>query len=249
MMTKLDLNEDLLVTPFKGGVKLIRPEYSLRNNNMSLKRIFDFNINVFFLGNDSNTILKLNEQCMLTCALLQYSSTKDIVGRKMENLFKPDGISVIIKEGLTVCKEKQMKIFEEQVMCLNDMNFSVLAFKFPLYTDENKIPAILGFSILSDNTLFPQSSSLSTGIALLMQTGLLSLHNNEPLLPGRKINGKYLSNQELKCLDLLLKGMSARMSAKHLHLSQRTVETHLDHVKSKFNVKTKYELIEYLNRQ
>ncbi len=56
-----------------------------------------------------------------------------------------------------------------------------------------------------------------------------------------------ISNRELQCFRLYCQGKSANKIGENLGISRRTVETHFANLKRKLNVKTKSELIEYLN--
>jgi DNA-binding CsgD family transcriptional regulator len=56
-------------------------------------------------------------------------------------------------------------------------------------------------------------------------------------------NKLNLTNRELDCLRLTIRGMSARRVAAELFISRRTVEEYLNNIKLKFNVRSKQELI------
>lgn len=53
-----------------------------------------------------------------------------------------------------------------------------------------------------------------------------------------------LSNRESEVLYFLIRGYSAKKIASKLFLGTRTIETHIDHIKRKFDCTTKAELIE-----
>lgn len=52
-----------------------------------------------------------------------------------------------------------------------------------------------------------------------------------------------LSIQQINCLNLLMQGNSAKQIANQLHLSQRTVENYLQHIRKKMSCKSSLELI------
>lgn len=52
-----------------------------------------------------------------------------------------------------------------------------------------------------------------------------------------------LSEREMDCVKCLIKGMTAKQTAKMLSISHRTVETYRENLKRKTNVTNKYELI------
>jgi DNA-binding CsgD family transcriptional regulator len=83
----------------------------------------------------------------------------------------------------------------------------------------------------------------------LFEIGVLSTAGKtqyNTILPGEEINAIYLSAQEIKCLRLLMAGMTAKAIGKHLAISPRTVEHYLENIRNKFNVKNKIELIDKL---
>lgn len=55
---------------------------------------------------------------------------------------------------------------------------------------------------------------------------------------------RHLSKRELQCLQLSIRGKSARQAAIEMGISQRTVEEYLNNIKRKMGVKTKAEMIE-----
>ncbi len=57
-----------------------------------------------------------------------------------------------------------------------------------------------------------------------------------------------LTSREIEILSLYFKGQSARLVAKTLHLSSRTIENHLENIKQKFQCTTKSELFVRLNQ-
>ena len=58
---------------------------------------------------------------------------------------------------------------------------------------------------------------------------------------------KPLSDRELECLELLLEGKPASQIAKHLSISTRTIEHHIDHIRNKLGCSTKAEIFSFVN--
>lgn len=52
-----------------------------------------------------------------------------------------------------------------------------------------------------------------------------------------------LSRREVQCIDYLLQGLSNKLIAAELHLSQRTIESYVDSIKIKLCCRNKMELI------
>lgn len=61
----------------------------------------------------------------------------------------------------------------------------------------------------------------------------------------KHLNSKkdILTNRELDCLIMLAKGQTAKETARELDISPRTVETHLENIKIKFNARNKTEML------
>lgn len=57
-----------------------------------------------------------------------------------------------------------------------------------------------------------------------------------------------LTNKEYLCLHHLLQGRTAKQTAQYIHLSPRTIERHLDHVREKLNCRTKLLLLNKLKQ-
>lgn len=53
----------------------------------------------------------------------------------------------------------------------------------------------------------------------------------------------FLSTKELKCLNLLASGSTAKKIALNLHVSARTIEKHLENIKRKIDVLDKFDMI------
>src|SRR5205814_689580 len=67
-------------------------------------------------------------------------------------------------------------------------------------------------------------------------------------------NDIYLTSRQSECLFFIIRGKTSKEISQLLNISMRTVEDHTDHLKNKFNCKTKSVLIDkaifngYLNR-
>lgn len=63
-------------------------------------------------------------------------------------------------------------------------------------------------------------------------------------LSAYEYSGKKFSQRETQCLHLLLRGKSAKETAKLLNISAKSVESHIEKIKCKMNVRTRSQLIE-----
>ena len=60
---------------------------------------------------------------------------------------------------------------------------------------------------------------------------------------------QLLSPRERECADLLAKGYTVKMMGRALNLSPRTVETYVEHIKTKLNANSKADLIRVLSQR
>lgn len=85
-----------------------------------------------------------------------------------------------------------------------------------------------------------------------MAEDLIELENHTFSLPEDTVyvspNHEKLTPRQRDCLNLLGRGFSAKEIAKMLNLSPRTVETHLDHLREKFNAKNRAQLLGHLKQ-
>lgn len=59
----------------------------------------------------------------------------------------------------------------------------------------------------------------------------------------KEVDKTPLTTREQQCLELFMKGCSAKLTAKKLNISYRTVEYHLARIKKKFNSKNMREVV------
>lgn len=84
-----------------------------------------------------------------------------------------------------------------------------------------------------------------TGAPTTMQN---SQSNSSYRLTGPNQQAVSLTRREQQVLDCLQQGLSAKQTAAQLHVSDRTVEFHLNNVKDKAGCRTKLELLSRLER-
>lgn len=171
-----------------------------------------------------------------------YYSEKDLKNTAFSTIFKKETIQLYSHQNNNLLDTKRMNIYESHACRLDELMFSCLAFKFPIFNSQDKIMGVFGISALMDNAIFTEAEPLSTSIERIIQTGLMPHSKN--IIPGSHICGVYLSNQEIKCLRLLIGGKTIKLIGLQMGLSPRTIEYYLNNIKHKLHVKTKSELIE-----
>lgn len=92
----------------------------------------------------------------------------------------------------------------------------------------------------SNDFYFPSKSS---NYEFLQEKRLfLSLTKINKVYLGERFNNEYLTKRELQCIMQLNQGKTCQEIASSLHISRRTMEVHLSHIKAKLNCETLYEL-------
>jgi DNA-binding CsgD family transcriptional regulator len=246
------LNSQLLNSKFeKRGSQIHLVKANAKNEHLaSLHDLFKLPVNAFFLDKDSS-IIAANNQTVLTNASgpRDTVSSKDVIGKSLLNLIEKRAAGKILQNDSIVNRTGRSHIFEEVVLHLDDFSFTAISFKFPCYNQYNQQVAILGLSVLLSDAqpLISDYSSFTTGFEAIQNLGFLSSDTTKrtllDYLPGKHICGAYLTQQETRCLHFLLRGYTIKMIAKNMELSPRTIETHCENIKSKYNIATKSELI------
>lgn len=113
---------------------------------------------------------------------------------------------------------------------------TAMSFKTPLSNNLGNTLGVLGLS-------FPLTESNLADTTNII--GKLKITGLQPtlVLPTETISKQSLTKREKECLYWLVKGMTAKEIGKKLNLSYRTIEDHIDKIKSKFGCDTKSQLI------
>lgn len=240
----LDTSYELCLLRCVNGVKLVRPDRLTRkissqgayNTGYNVAKLFKLPFSIYFLSIKSS-IQNCNKTALET---IHENSLKAAFGKSVLDFSRRDLAIEVLGNDEKVIKSKQMKIFEEEASYKDDCPFQALSIKLPWYNENNQVIGILGCSILINR--HPLSDSLS----LIADMGLLGMSKKfpQPILPGALINGVYLSKRETEVLQHTIRGKSANRTGKILHISQRTVEYHLETIKNKMGVYSKFELID-----
>jgi DNA-binding CsgD family transcriptional regulator len=243
-----DTHPDLIIQPYLNGVKLNKPNEGNPQLFPSIGSLFEMPLIIYFVGFDA-TYVDANHFTRLTNIPDNqgYYSDRDLKGTPLSALFKKESVQIFNHHNNNLLSTKKWTIYEEQGSLLNDLIFSCISFKFPLFNLQDKIIGVFGISALTDRTVFKEAENLSTSMDRIIQTGLISSSKN--IMPGFHINDVYFSKQEIKCLRLLVAGRTIKSIAQQMCLSPRTVEYYLDNIKRKLHIKTKSELIEKVIQQ
>lgn len=246
---KLDTNPELLMQPHRNGVKLVKPNEKSASS-MTIETLFSMPLIIYFV--DSNErFIDANHLTRVTNIPrnVGYYSDRDLRDKLFNSCFSRAVVEMLGHNNRQVLNHRKMTIFDEAGLRLDDIHFSTVTFKFPVYNEMNDPIAVFGISALTNNTLYPEAEPLAKALDRIVNTGLITHSQKETLLPNMSIGDVYLSKQELRCLQLLISGKTFKLIGNHLQLSPRTVEHYIENIKHKLHIKTKAELVEKVLQQ
>lgn len=240
----LDTSPELVVQKWDQGVKLIKPEKLIHNQNgggfQRVSDLLNLSMNIAFLNAES-IIQNVNETLIKTSG---YNSITDTLGKTVRIAAKKEAADFSISHDQHVVKTNKLIIEEENfTRIIDDITFQAITTKLPWYDENNKIIGVLALAVTIGA---PGSLPLTESLRLLANTGIFGQNefNTQKIIPGFSISDTYLSKRETQCLHYLLQGMSFKKIGLKLGLSNRTVGHYIDNIKGKFNVSSKEELIE-----
>jgi DNA-binding CsgD family transcriptional regulator len=244
---KLDGMEQLIIYRCNNGIKLINPALEQAESPLVQKEqrtghtvgeILDLPFNFYFLNTQGETQL-MNAESARMCG---FKSVEDSLGKSLQDVSLEQSANTLIDNCATVINEGILKIFEEENVRKDGTSLNFLSIKCPWYDYEERIQGVFGCSIvLGKHGL---ASSLSTIVSLGLFDSTQIPLANPVAVSGLKINKSYLSKREIECLQLTIKGYTAKRIARELNISHRTVEEYLFNIRVKTGTSSKSELIE-----
>jgi DNA-binding CsgD family transcriptional regulator len=248
---KFDTSDELIIQACNYGFKLIRPdkllnqEFTLNENDLlSVKSVSELPICVYFLDRYSR-YQRCNES-VVECG--GFLSMKEALGKGVTDISQKGSETALLTNDQEVINSHSMKILDEAYLRIDDILVRGVSFKFPWYSDDNKILGVMGFTYLTEG---PKIHSAANSLSLILKTGLLNpvstplnSHSNHAELTLENI---HFSAREKECLKLLMYGKTIKAIANILGISNRTVNHYLENIKFKMGVTYKSELIEKLH--
>lgn len=235
-MRNIDTSSELLIQRWQNGVKLIKPDASLSNSEHSVAHILKLPFNICFMDTKS-ALQRINETCAKTCGM---PSTTTFIGRNASAFVSAQEAAQLFINDQSVLHNNKIKIFNEHMHIMDDgLLTQYISVKSPWYDRTNKIIGIFNCAIALNK------HDLETGLTSIAKLGLLPQSNQpEQQLPLKTIDNVIFSRREIQCLEFYIRGKTAKMIAKILGLSHRTIEHYLENLKRKLRVGSKSELIE-----
>lgn len=239
------LDDEDIIMPYKEGVQIIRPQRSRQPKSCgfsigdySIKQSFKAPCNMYLLDRNS-VALKINKQTANTHG---YYSIEEGLHKSIFDVTDHKSATKVRSTHIEVINKRKIIITEKRISCNNGLDSTFLTMEFPWFNKEGVVMGLLGCSICLGIQPLSQSLLHITKLGLLREPTFIS--EEKQLLLNLQNIGIGLSHRELQCAHLMVRGKNAKTIAKMLSLSPRTIEHHIDNIKIKLNVTSKYQAVE-----
>tara|TARA_R110000868_G_scaffold272378_1_gene531653 strand:- start:1177 stop:1911 length:735 start_codon:yes stop_codon:yes gene_type:complete len=229
------LKGDLVVVRALNGVKLIQPDAVQKGQvSHAINSLEQLPFSVYFLNTEGATQY-INHEGARVCG---FATPDHSLGKTLLDVTKSESAHRLIQNCSEVIASDLTKIFEEENQRKDDVSLQFLSIKAPWYNEAGQVIGIMGCSIVMGQ--HPLSESLS----MIQGLGLLDVSQQNKEKPPVRVNNINLSKREFECLELTVRGYTAKRIAKELAISHRTVEEYITNIRVKAGAESKAALIE-----
>jgi DNA-binding CsgD family transcriptional regulator len=234
---KPDTSGELIIQRWGNGIKLIRPDHLLTDSDCSVANVLKLPFNICFLNTES-VLQNMSEACVETCGM---DSVTHFIGKTALDFTSRKQAECLFTHDKNVLTANKIRIFDEEFVAKKH-SYHFISIKSPWYNPANEIIGIFNCAIALGKQELEGSLAVIAKLGLLDALGITSKKNQVML--GSEIENVYLTNREIQCLRLHVRGQSAKEIAMTIGLSRRTVEHYLENIKKKLRVSSKTELIQ-----
>lgn len=232
-------NDEMIITPYKKGVKLLpKSESNIDNNLVYLSNVMQLPCNVYLLNKNSEYVAA-NKQMV---DYFELDSIKEIRGKTVLDFCKSEECFPVIQNDKRVIDSKKPLLADEKIINHKGEKDNFLSIKIPIYADSHNVSGILGFSI------WLSKQSLAESIVLFSKFGFTKLFDvtrkKMAIKAEINIDKMTLTDRQWEIINFVVRGFSASKIAQETGLSRRTVEHYIDAIKSKLHVNSKAKLIQ-----
>jgi DNA-binding CsgD family transcriptional regulator len=170
---------------------------------------------------------------------IKFQKLEDYVGKTDFDMPWRDEADKFIKQDKHALKGK-IVLSVETLTSPSGVKSSFLVKKAPLYAPNKKIIGVVGtgFGLTQDN--YKEAAMLLTGAGIKIPS-LYSYISSEN--PDFRYETVKFTKRQAQIISHFLKGHSADLTARHLGLSRRTIESAIMLLKEKLGCKEKYQII------
>ncbi len=229
----LDISNEFIIVRHGGGIKLLKPDENISNQNYSVGKVMQWELNIYFMDLESRLQI-INDTALSICGWL---SSKEAVNRTVSDVFKKDDVELTLAHDRAVVQNQTMIIRDHTSFRIKDeLGVDLVCFKFPWYNENNLLIGIFGYTIpISPNNI--SVMSLSDALTKICKMGLLVPEYSK--LSNNACKSKYinkLSKREKECFYHLSKGKTNKKIASLLQLSPKTIEHYIENMKFKLDI-------------
>jgi len=228
----MNISNELELHKIDSGIQLVKPGdeiFSVKRKVLGVVSDFlQMPCSVYFETADG-VIRMLNERNAAFCG---FDSVSNAIGKHYFDTLPKRTVSLLRYNDNIVMQSEAATLFEEDILQDNSEVKKAITLKLPWYNNDKKVMGLFGMSILVGKDALTQPLLQMAKMGFLTEHQYQS-HPKEIVLP----------RQQKACANFLLTGMTNKQIARELNLSPRTVETYINHLKSKLHCKNKMELI------
>jgi len=168
--------------------------------------------------------------------LLGYESQKQIFNTTYANIPSP------VSENAASFEQEDQMALEQEIKTLSYNDFGewkiLLGNKKPIFLYKDVIGIFANFIDVTSTSL------IDLGKFLLEENHKIKKKQFSYIIQDSESNFYNLTPKEQECLFFYIRGLTYKEIAKILNIGSTTAHTHIEHVKQKFNVFTRSQLVE-----
>lgn len=140
-----------------------------------------------------------------------------------------------------ICEDEKVIKHKKPLILIRGTHLKkiIVSSKYPLYNSDFDVIGLIGFYI------YPYKNADLSFLRFIDQKW--NNHKESQIFKNRECiyedSTIRLTNREVQCAELLIKGLSIKSIASKLDLSHRTIEKHVEHLKNKFACSSKEKLL------
>jgi len=170
-------------------------------------------------------------------------SEQEICKIMREHFNMAHGITLNFKQNKT-CELNLFSTYQDNYDIANFYINNIDILKSFVFYFREKAKKLIDKAACYDRAILPKSLPIySHTSSSLQKKHKLNVIINRYYLDS-SIDGLYVTDCEFKIISFMVKGLTAKAIAKHLKISNKTVEAHISHVKSRLSIHSKQALFD-----
>ncbi|MDF1684909.1 MAG: helix-turn-helix domain-containing protein [Legionellaceae bacterium] len=237
-MKQIFFTDKTFLAPCKQGFKLSLCSDPMKAKVFSIEQLFSLPYDVFMLDLEGKT-LKINQVGADICG---FDSPEKAMGQTIVHADACETAEVLLDNCQQVLHTETTQLYDEVLRISHKAPCHLFSIKQPLYDAQEILMGSVGVSIIVGQ------HPIATALQTLTKLGFLISPEEKQMKESKEsiylnLAGVQLTLREQETLQWMAKGYSAKMIAKELSISHRTIEDYQRQLKEKFNVSSKQALL------